>query len=156
MPEQHVDSDVYSRLLDDRHVDREIPGALELSRDKPPRQLRVPGEAAGDLTVEHCYTNWLKHTPPGRVWERRRGVLSLPGAQQISFPEELRAGAAADPDCPDQQSVEHQQSDAPWHDVGLVRVPVALWNPHGSGDAFLDCPVSVSDWYRLGQVRVLA
>lgn len=155
MPEQHVHADAYARLLDDRQIHREVPRARERPRDEPPGQLRVPGKATGRCAIEHRQAGWLEHPPAGRMWKRRLPVLSLPGAQKVSVPQEFCAETTADPYPPDQQPVEHQQSDAVRHDVDLVPAPAAPANPHDSRDAFLDRLVPLTGGNCLGQVRVL-
>ena len=52
VPEQHVQPDVDPGLVDDRHVDRQVLGALERPGDQAPPELGVLGQALLELAVE--------------------------------------------------------------------------------------------------------
>ena len=156
MPQQHVHAHLYPRLLNDRHIHREPPRALERACRESAYQLRVMGEAARNSAVENRQPSRLKHPPVAGISQGRLRLRQLPGAQKIAFPEQFCTDTATDLNVSDQESVEHKESDAVRRDVDFGPTPGARRKPSHSRDALVGCRVPVGRGNRLAQVCVLA
>lgn len=141
-------------MVDDRHIDREGAGALQCASHESSGQLRVSREPLRYALVQHRDTRRLQHAPAGGARQRRLGVLSLPGTQEVAFAEQLRSETAINPDPADQEALEHQEADAVTEKARPLAAPATPSDPHHRGDAFLDRPLAQACWDRLGQIGV--
>jgi hypothetical protein len=88
------------------------------------------------------------------VRQGRFGILTLPGAQQVTLAEQLRAEATIDTDAADQQPVEHEQADPVTPRIGMRAVPPPSGQSRDRGHALLNGARSQIGRHRLPQVWI--
>jgi hypothetical protein len=156
LPEQHVQSQVDPRLLDDCHVRRDMARAPERARHERRHHLGIAGRARGELVVEDRHAARPEHAPPSGPRQRRSHVVPVERVQEVAVAEQLGAEPSGDADPARDQPVEDQQPDALRH-VGqlLGRRPLAGGTFPRPGDAVADRGLESLARQAVRQLRVI-
>ena len=110
-PQQCKKPVIHAREVGDRlHHDqplRAAGGAL----DERGEDLRPLRGAHGQRLVDHREPDRAQRAPLDGARQQYLGVPVIPGAKQVTWPEQLGARVVADDRLPDQQAVEHEQTN---------------------------------------------
>ena len=92
------------------HDDQPL-GAAGGALDERGEDLRPLRGAHGERLIDHRQADRAERAPLDGAREQDLGVPVLPGAEQVTRPEQLGTGVIADDRLPHQQAVEHEQTD---------------------------------------------
>ena len=86
MPEEHLEADVDSRAVHDRHVHGEPSRAFDAAVQQPTDDARIVGHALDNAVIEHGETGDFERPPCGRLREGRLGVTDLMCSEEVTRP----------------------------------------------------------------------
>jgi hypothetical protein len=146
----HVDA----RLVDDRHVRREVPRTLDGASEQPRGELWVVGALAREALIQHREPARFEHRPERLQREGRLG-LRLPRTQHVALAEQLGTESPPDLDPVEDQPSEYEQADTVPERREPAVDPRPRTDPELARHARLERAFPQLRLDRLGQVRVL-